>query len=202
MVVQDPVKYNWMIPVPGEWHWTWHIIKGIYRMFYTTVLKPFSVILGFSSLDDEAVNFHYAEDFLEMVTIAIQKWIDSCLQNYSRHNNNFTITEWLHSIRRNKPAYELAYACIHYFIPYWETRAAIKANCAQDMDVWWRYWIHLFMATGKTNYSVMSIRFLWELKALHPTVRELYDQYRVVSLSGEKNSGIALDHMNEMVEII
>ena len=200
LVVNNPAKYKWMIPVPGEWHWTWHIIKGIYRLYFKTILFPFAKHTGFRTLDEEALNFHYAEDFLEMITIAIQKWIDLCLLDYAqRHNGPILITNWLHSIRDNKSAYELAYTCIHYFIPYWETRAAIKANCAENMDIWWRYWIHLFLATGKTNYSVMSIRFLWELHAMHPTVRELYNQYRIVSLSGDDNSGLALDHLNELV---
>lgn len=202
MVLSDKLKYGWMIPVPGEWHWTWHIIKAIYKLFYHTILLPFSQYIGFSSLDEEAVNFHYAEDFLTLVTLAVQQWISACLEAYRQRHNNFNpvlVTNWLHSIRKNKPVYELAYACIHYFIPYWQTRAAIKSNRADQMETWWRYWIHLFMATGKTNYSVMSIRFLWELHALHPTVKECYDLHRVVSLSGNKNSGLAYDHLNELV---
>ena len=112
-------KYKWLIPIPGGWHWTWHILKGIYLMYYDFILLPFSKMLGYRSLDKTVANFHYAEDFLEMVTIAIFLWVQKA---YAKSQGNITITEWLHSIKKNRVAYELAYACIHYFIPYWLTR--------------------------------------------------------------------------------
>ena len=175
--VNYPEKYNWLIPVPGEWHWTWHILQGIYKMYYKVYLLPFSKVLGFRTLDAEAKNFHYAEDLLEMVTIAISNWIEQCVE--FRRAEGITVAEWLHDIGQyNKPAYELAYACIHYFVPYWHTRAALKWNKIEDMEVWWRYWIHLFIACGKTNYSLMSIRYLWMLRSLHPQV--VHNQNRVL----------------------
>jgi hypothetical protein len=71
--MQDPDVYRWLIPIPGEWHWTWHILKAIYRTYYYVILLPLSKVLGYTSLDREADNFHYAEDFLELVTIAVTK---------------------------------------------------------------------------------------------------------------------------------
>ena len=101
--------------VPGEWHWSWHILKGIFRKYHHTILWPLAKVMGYSSLDENVANFHYVEDFLEMVTIAIQKWVE---ENYSKYPNK-TIVEWLHSIKNtNRVGYELVYACIHYFIPY------------------------------------------------------------------------------------
>ena len=88
-------------------------------MYYDFILLPFSKMLGYRSLDKTVANFHYAEDFLEMVTIAIFLWVQKA---YAKSQGNITITEWLHSIKKNRVAYELAYACIHYFIPYWLTR--------------------------------------------------------------------------------
>lgn len=143
--LKDPQKYHWLIPVPGEWHWTWHILKAIFKMYYSSMLLPLSKVLRFSSLDPEAKNFHYAEDFLEMVTIAVQKWIQSSL---AAHPDK-TVMQWLHELHsKNRNAYELAYACIHYFIPYWITCSSIKWNKMSEMEKWWRYWIHLFIATG------------------------------------------------------
>ena len=88
-------------------------------MYYSFVLLPFSKMLGYKSLDESVANFHYSEDFLEIVTIAIFMWIQKAVENAP---GNPTITEWLHSIKKNRVAYELAYACIHYFILYWLTR--------------------------------------------------------------------------------
>lgn len=118
---RQPLKYHWMIPVPGEWHWEWHILKGIYVVFYDTILFPFSKLLGYSSLDKEVKNFHYAEDFLEVVTIAIFQWIQASMQNWP---DDWNVIDWLHDMKAkgNRVAYELGYACYWYFIPYWVTR--------------------------------------------------------------------------------
>jgi hypothetical protein len=190
-------KYSWLVPIPGEWHWTWHILKAIFKMFGITILKPFADILGFSSLDLEANNFHYAEDLLQMVTIGIMQWIKQCMTKMQIEN----CTTWLHEIRSNKQAYELAYACIYYFIPYWYTRSVIKFNVTIDFDEIWRWWIHLFIAAGKHNYSVLSIRYLWIVRSMNPEIREIYDSNRIMSFSGEPGTGIPYDAFNEIVSI-
>lgn len=192
----NPEKYNWLIPVPGEWHWLWHILKGIYKMYYKTLLLPFSQILGYRSLDEKVLNFHYAEDLLQMVTIAIHKWIQESMQN-----SNLTVTQWLDRLQPNQPLYELVYACVFYFIPYWVTRAAIKWNKFADSLNWWRYWTHLFLAARKNNYCLMSIRFCMMLWSLHPDVRELYNNNRVISFSGDPGTGVPFDGICELVYI-
>lgn len=86
-------KYNWLIPIPGAWHWTWHILKGIFLVYYDFILLPFSAMLGYKSLDRNVANFHYGEDFLEVVTIAVFLWIQ---KSVAKSPGNPTITEWLH----------------------------------------------------------------------------------------------------------
>ncbi len=58
-----PKKYGWLIPIPGGWHWTWHILKGIFHVYHELILLPFAKMLGFSKLDKQVKNFHYVEDF-------------------------------------------------------------------------------------------------------------------------------------------
>jgi hypothetical protein len=128
--LKNPNKYHWMIPIPGEWHWTWHILKGIFAMYHESILLPFAHMLGFKKVDKTANNFHYAEDLLEKVTNAIEKWIKKSMENTP---GNPSLTDWLHSIKPNRNAYELAYACINYFVPYWITRSALKWNKVDEM---------------------------------------------------------------------
>ena len=172
-----------------------HLLLQNTQVYYHTILLPFSRVIGFKKLDAEALNFHYAEDLLEMVTIAIGDWINNCLAKH----HNITVMQWLHAIKSNRPAYETAYACIHYFVPYWLTRASIKWNRVGDVEESWRYWTHLFIATGKNNYSLMSVRFLWMLSSLNPAVKALYDQYHVLSFTGEEGSGNPMDTVEELV---
>ncbi len=99
----------------------------------------------------------------------------------------------------NPVAYELAYACYYYFIPDWVTCSAFKWNKVDDMKGIWRWWIHLFIATNKRNYVVLSLRFLWILESLHQDVKDIYDQYRVFSFTGEEGTGIPWDGFMELV---
>ena len=191
-------KYNWMIPIPGEWHWTWHIIKGIFRMFYDSILHPFAKVLGFKSLDKKADNFHYAEDLLEMVTLSVFKWMEKAMENIPTGQS---IVEWMHTIKDHRNAYELAYACYYYFVPYWVTRSALKWNKFEDMKDLYRWWVHLFIATNKRNYVILSLKTLWVFECLNDTIKNIYDQYRVFSFSGDEGTGIAWDGLIEIVSI-
>jgi len=78
-------------------------------------------------------------------------------------------------------------------------RSALKWNKAEDMEHWWRYWIHLFLAAGKHNYVSMSMKFLWILRKLNPDIKAIYQQYRVFSFSGKEGTGIPADGVNELV---
>jgi hypothetical protein len=192
--IEKPLQYSWLIPLPGDWHTTWHILKGIFRLYGQHILLPFSIQLGFKSLDLECNNFHYGEDLLQIVTLATMKW----MQNSMRQLAILDPLEWLKRLKPNSIAYELAYACLWYFIPYWVTRSALKWNKG-EVEVLWRYWLHLFIATNKKHYALMSLRFLWILHSLHPAIRNVYNNFRVFSNSGKEGTGVPLDGWNELV---
>jgi hypothetical protein len=203
--MRQPVKYIWMIPVPGEWHWTWHILQGIFGHYTDSILLPFAKLLGFSVVDKKAKVFHYAEDLLEMVTIGVSKWVEGSMQRFQALDpeaDSFNVIDWMHHIKnKNRNVYELVYACYYYFVPYWRTRSTIKWNKHEDMKQLWRWWIHLFIATRKTNYVAMSLRYLWIMEAMHPEIKALYNQFRVMSFSGEDGTGMPWDCYMELVYI-
>jgi len=162
-----PDLYNWIIPIPGEWHWTWHILKGIFRAYGQYLLQPLSQHLHFPNFDNNCKKFHNAEDILQIITSALLLWISPAV----KHPQTFSPIAFMHSIKPNsKPAYELLYFLFNYLTPYWVTRSALKVGNMQEVNNMWRYWTHLFIATGKTKYATMSIRFLWIQKAVNPDV--------------------------------
>lgn len=63
----------------------------------------------------------------------------------------------------------------------------------------WRYWIHLFIATKKVHYSLLSVRFLWILESLEPTVADVFERYHIFSFTGNNSTGMAEDGMVELV---
>ena len=79
--IDFPHKYFWVIPVPGEWHWTWHILQAIFIVYGEFIIFPLALKLGFKSIDLKAKNFHYAEDILEIATLALLKWVRKAMKN-------------------------------------------------------------------------------------------------------------------------
>ena len=142
-------------------------------MYGSYILLLLSQYLGFKTLDLEAGVFHYAEDFLQIVTIAVLEWIKKCVT----FRQDMDITDWLNSLHPNENAYELAYACIYYFIPYWIFRGIVKYNIYLEVEDIWRHFIHLFIATNKSHYALLFMCFLWILKSLHPDIRKVYDDF-------------------------
>ena len=165
-------------------------------MYYKSILLPFAKAIGYTVLNKKAEDFHAAEDLLEMATLAIMKWINAC---FRRLPEDFNVIDWMHNIKNNRPLYELVYACYYYFVPYWITRAALKFNKVDEIKGLWRWWIHMFIAIGKRNYVVLSLRFLWIMQSLNPEVKKVYDQYRVFSFSGDEGTGIPWDGVVELV---
>ena len=160
-----PGKYSWIIPVPGEWHWTWHILQGIYRVWGTSMFLPLSCTLNYSTLDVTARNFHFAEDFLQLVTLAVIRIMSELMSFHA----NCTPVQILAIYAKNLHVYELIHLLIYYLCPYWMTRSAIKSRNSTMINNMWRYWLHLFIATGKTNYTQLTIRFLWCMHKFAPS---------------------------------
>ena len=190
-----PTEFQWVVPIPGEWHWEWHILRGIFRLWGHYLLKPLSVILGYKNLDLTCKVFHYGEDFLEVVSIALCKWYKVLQLKWPDH----TPVQILHQIKPFSHAYELLYFFLWYVCPYWYTRAVLKVGNAAALTNMWRYWLHLFIATGKWKYAGLTIRFLWILDTINVDVKAVFDEFRTFSSSGAVGTGVAYDNMIEMV---
>lgn len=125
-----PNKYDWVIPVPGEWHWTWHIMQGIFRMWGVSHFRPWSHAMGFANLDVHCKNFHYGEDFLQMVTMSLSQFVENLMEK----NHHTNILQLLHSFHHNSQVYELIYLLVYYLCPYWITRSVIKRGNSQKIE--------------------------------------------------------------------
>jgi hypothetical protein len=190
-----PDKYGWMIPVPGEFHWTWHVLKGIFHVWGTYLLVPFSRILGLTKLDLDAKVFHMAEDILQQITFAIL----SIMREMMRIMGCDTAISLMHRVKGNSQVYELLYACIYYFAPYFVMRSSIKWSKSEMILEFWRYWLHMFIDDNKYKYAIVTLRFLHTMKSLNHEIAMLYSKNRVLSMSGDAGTGMPVDAFNELV---
>jgi hypothetical protein len=190
-----PGEFDWLVPIPGEWHWNWHILKGIYKIWSEDILRALSQVIGFKSLDPKCKNFHHGEDFLEIATLAIH----DVLRELRILHPDKTDIKIMHHYKEYHPIYQLLYFYNWHAAPYWHTRAALKSGFSSVTNQMWRYWLHLFIAARKTNYSVLTLRVLWNMKYLHEEIVKTINKNRLFSFTGEKDTGIPLDGFNELV---
>lgn len=78
-------------------------------------------------------------------------------------------------------------------------RSALKWGKADVILDMWRYFLHLFLATNKYHYSLITLQFCWTMHALHEDVKDAFNSMRSMSWDGTEGSGIAIDAVNEMV---
>lgn len=195
---QFPEKYKWVIPIVGEWHWTWHVLKGIFIVWGKYLILPLSQHLGLNKVDLEANNFHYAESILQTITIACLKYMRFLMRIY----NEKVPISLMHRLKPNSRVYELLYATIYYFGPYFIMRSALKFAKTEIIMQMWRYWLPLFVLTNKYNYAILTLRFTYMLHSFSEELADVFYQIRAFSFTGDAGSGIPIDGFNELVRIL
>ena len=171
---RHPHRFSWVVPIPGEWHWTWHILKAIIKVWGASHFVPWSKVLGFAAFDVDCKVFHYGEDFLQIVTIALHAVVKKLMTSLACN----TCLELLHKVHGHSQLYEVIYMLVYYLCPYWYTRSAIKRGKYEIVNNLWSYWLHLFIATKKWKYIQLTIRFQYVLQSLDPEVVDIFNKHQ------------------------
>ena len=107
----SPRQYLWLIPIPGEFHVTGHILHCLYRLWWMHLLHPFSIILQREriKMDWTMTKFNAHDDFVFIVVTAVHMWFEhcfgtGCLQNRRTHGT--FVSQQLH-IRPTLPVHAL-----------------------------------------------------------------------------------------------
>ena len=104
----------------------------------------------------DCASFHYGEDFLQIVTLSLFKFVMKLKDNLKI----ISITDLLHIFHNNAQVYELIYLLIYYLCPYWYTRSALKFGVSAEINKMWGYWLHLFIAARKWKYIQLTVCFV------------------------------------------
>ena len=152
-------------------------------------------LLGFKNFDVACKNFHYGEDFLEVLTIGIHQFMVKLRDKHP----GMTDIDLLNHYSGYSHLYELLYMWVWHICPYWVTRSALKAGDSPTINQMWHYWLQLFITAKKHNYAMMSIQFVWMMEYLNPELRQLIDDFRTFSFTGASMTRVPLDGVNELV---
>lgn len=193
--IAAPEQYQWLVPIAGDFHWYWHVLKGIFRVWGRWMFVPIARLLEWRKFDLAAKNFQFAEDFFNLISIACLRLLAKLMENIGT-NDLWVIAD---ATVDNANLHGFVYFTLYYVAPYWSCRSDVKCqNHAQLTDLW-KYFIHLFIATNKSRYARLSIRYLWMLQYLHPDLVATFQNSRFVNLKGMAGCSSALDMFVEKV---
>ena len=87
------------------------------------------------------------------------------------------------------------------FLPWSFLRQAQRSNASTSMQAAMQYAFAMFATTSKANYKELTVLSTAHRLSLPPALRMLVDKYRCVALSDRPGSHIALDCMNEKINM-
>ena len=72
--------YKWLIPLPGDFHVAGHILMGIYRLYWTSVLSFFLTPLQRDKVTKDFLmsKFNRHEEYFLHVVLGVMKWFRHC----------------------------------------------------------------------------------------------------------------------------
>lgn len=195
--IRESEQFGWLIPMAGDFHWYWHVLQAIFRAWGKWLFVPIANLLGWDNFKDTAKVFEYSEDFFLLVSSAVLQIINEWMEQLGVED----IFELSDATMNNGNIHALVYFAIYYIGPYWSARGAIKCGDHEMLEDCWKYFIHLFIATGKVKYARLSIRYLWVTQHLQDNLARQLWENRFMSFSGAAASSIALDMFIEKVYI-
>ena len=81
--------YEWLIPLPGDFHVAGHILMGIYRLYWSSVLSFFLTPLQRDKVTKDFLmsKFNRHEEYFLHVVLGVMKWFLSGFAHIRFHNS-------------------------------------------------------------------------------------------------------------------
>ena len=196
----DKLGYQWLIPMPGEFHMACHMLHCEYRLFYKQILGPIAELTHKTNIlpEHRVEQFNVHELFYLTVVQAVWEFLTECFGDDLR--------KWrqvLAECAENTFAKTLLYFIFDGALPYLMWRRLIreppnKARRAQLNKIYrlyaWRY-----VAMNKTNYGPLCFHALYMYENLTEPLQDLWDNIYNASIKGHPGRNVALDHLMEKI---
>ena len=197
----EPMGYEWLIPMPGDFHFTAHTMHAEFRLNWRTVLHP---LLVRASKEDKFQEdwlmgvFNKHEVVFTTIVEAVYKWfeklfpelMDNPILLRDRCAPNMTATFlfeflfgsglpylWLRRLFRLSPSKERRQAFHNFLV--------------------WQCW--RFRTVNKYQYAMLCIQTLYVWNRLSPEYQNIYCDHFTMSMKGHEGRCIPIDHGQEKV---
>ena len=194
-------EFNWLIPLPGEFHLCGHHLHCAFRLWWPSILQSCQAFLGNDKVEQDwtMTKFNQHEDFFMVVVCGISDWFehvfgDGCWDRptalYAMLEGNFT-SELLYQFM-----YEdgLPYMTLRNLL-----RMAPSLGRRGIIDQFYFYLCQRFRTVNKFLYSMLCVHAQYMKHALHPDLWNVFCHCYAGNLSGNDGRWMALDALMEKI---
>ena len=198
-----PNVYDWLIPIPGEFHFVGHVNQAILRLWWGMLLQPCSIVLQREDINRDAgmKKFNQHDEFLFMCITAIHMWFEhvfghDCLCNepYLRDvcKDNATSTLLLDFMYCDG----MPYAALRRLL-----RKSPDPGRRGVLNLFYAYYCMRLRATNKYLYSMLCVHYLWTVENLHPSLYSIWAMVYTASVLGHPGRCTPMDGFMEKINM-
>ena len=197
----NPRRFEWLIPMPGEFHFCGHVCHCTLRLWWAHLLHPCSTFLQRENIhmDFTMSKFNAHDDFLLIVVAAFIRWFEhvfwpDCLIDRAammqRCRHNFTTTYMLQFLYSDGMPYA-ALRRLNRLSPAPHRRATI--------DAFYGYYSQRFRSVNKFLYAMLCYHYLTIKENLHPDLWHVWSSMYTMSVLGHPGRDTPCDGYMEKV---
>lgn len=162
-----------MLPVPGMWHFEWHLQQMIWRYAGEWLLTPFALKCGRSHGQFKlacAKDFRQTDGVLEQFL-----WVSMCwIKRMIIGGKMDSVEELIEKVKDNVPLAEFLWVVRSLVGPYVYFRYLIRVGNVEEMERQIGYWHTFFVGVKKTKYARETAVFIRICDQLCPAWRKAY----------------------------
>ena len=195
--LMHPERYSWMLPLPGEFHFTVHLLMAIHILWWHTI-----IFFAVNSLDSHKTikqgwtsveQYKYYDHFYQLTIRALALYMAEVVPPAILAKPALL----LQMVQGNAAAVHAVQFLFEFGFPWLNTRQAIRSNNSRVLDVMWPLSYHWFGPTGKTNYRIMAVIVTYIRYAMIAPLSCIWTVMRTGSLSAHAGFNVAWDFVNE-----
>ena len=186
LMSQAPNEFSWLIPFPGEFHFTAHCLHASYRLWWCPILHRCRDFLDYDRVTPEwtMTKFNYQDDFMHVVVSGIVKWFteifgEFCFQNPTALtqvvSNNFTTALLWQFLYEDG-------------LPYISLRTLLRMDPTRErramIDAFFVYYCMRMRSTNKVLYSMLCVHFTFFRHYLRDEIWRVLEEMYNASITG------------------
>ena len=212
---------DWLIPLPGEFHFTWHCAQALYKLWWLQLLAWAAASANMTKSMkapnemDCTDNIKYIDHFMQLMIAAIARHLCDLFGTDYLLNVPYgdLVAEWtpkslgvcalIHLIEFKVHLLSctgllVLLKFLHDFaFPWLSLRMGVRGNADKPINFMWNFSMPWFRATNKTNYAAMTVNVGLLHELMGATFKNVWREYRTASFLGRAGRNVAWDYVLE-----